>query len=412
MPINKFVFCLIIISTVINANLSFAGGFVIYNHGAAATGVGGAFTAQADDPSAVLYNPAAINQLYGTNVSCGNTIVLPTGSFQNLQSGKKTHMREHIYSIPNFYITHRINDTVSLGLGAFSYLGLATDWPDDWEGKFISTYAHLKTYFVNPVISFQVVPELSIAFGIAPFYSDLRTKKALGISPSPFTLGSADLKADGIDITYNFALLYKISKRINFGFSYRSGAKIKYDGNIHFKASPVLAKLLPEGGVSLDMNLPALITTGVSFDITRYLTLEFDIYWQGWSTYNVLSPKYDNTVPRLLKKAFAPVIRDYSDITDYCFGVNYQASPNLSLRCGYFYDNSPVPDKTVDPILPDADKNTVAFGFGYKIEKCTFDFTYYAVFYKNRTIRNNIDGLNGTYKAFSQLFCTNVTFGF
>jgi len=90
-----------------------AGGFVIYNHDAAATGVAGAFTAQADNPSAVLYNPAAINRLPGTNVSFGNTIVIPKGSFRNSKSGVKTHMKDHVYLLPNFYLTHRINEKFS-----------------------------------------------------------------------------------------------------------------------------------------------------------------------------------------------------------------------------------------------------------------------------------------------------------
>jgi long-chain fatty acid transport protein len=47
----------------------FAGGFIVYNHDAAATAMGLAYTAQVQNPSAVLYNPAAINQLKGTQLS-------------------------------------------------------------------------------------------------------------------------------------------------------------------------------------------------------------------------------------------------------------------------------------------------------------------------------------------------------
>ena len=48
-----------------------AAGFLIYNQHAAANASAIAFTAQVDNPSAIFYNPAAINQLKGTQVSSG-----------------------------------------------------------------------------------------------------------------------------------------------------------------------------------------------------------------------------------------------------------------------------------------------------------------------------------------------------
>ncbi len=41
-----------------------AGGFEVYEHGAAATGMVGAFTAKADDASTIFYNPAGLARLH------------------------------------------------------------------------------------------------------------------------------------------------------------------------------------------------------------------------------------------------------------------------------------------------------------------------------------------------------------
>jgi long-chain fatty acid transport protein len=406
-----FLFFFIVFLFVPDASI-FAGGFVIYNHDAAATGVAGAFTAQADNPSAVLYNPAAINRLSGTNISFGNTIVIPRGSFRSQRTGVKTHMKDHTYLLPNFYVTHEISDKIAVGLGVFSYFGLATDWPDDWEGKFISTFAELRTFFINPVVSYQLTPRLSIAVGIAPFYSDVRLKRALGVYPLPFSLGNADLDADGFDVTYNFALLFQVSEKVKFGFSYRSGVDIEYDGNIRFKTLPLFSRILPDGGVKVNMDLPPIITTGLAVDISESFTIECDLYWQGWSSYDELVPKYDKPVPFFLKGALGPIDRDYHDILDFCVGFKYKVRPDLVLRCGYFHDRTPVPQKSLDPTLPDADKHTFSMGFGYKNKKSTFDFTYYAVFYENRDTKNNLDGLNGKYESFSNLICASFTYAF
>jgi len=51
------------------ASTSFAAGFRLPEAGAKAMGMGFAFTAQADDPSAIYFNPAGLTQLKGTTSS-------------------------------------------------------------------------------------------------------------------------------------------------------------------------------------------------------------------------------------------------------------------------------------------------------------------------------------------------------
>lgn len=55
--------------------LVFGAGFHIREQGAKAMGMANAFVAQADDPSAIFYNPAGIAFQSGTQVSLGVTVV-------------------------------------------------------------------------------------------------------------------------------------------------------------------------------------------------------------------------------------------------------------------------------------------------------------------------------------------------
>src|SRR5512143_2787353 len=57
------------------ASTSFAAGFRLPEAGAKAMGMGFAFTAQADDPSAIYFNPAGLTQLKGNNLMLGATYV-------------------------------------------------------------------------------------------------------------------------------------------------------------------------------------------------------------------------------------------------------------------------------------------------------------------------------------------------
>ena len=59
---------LVLVFSAASANAS---GFRLPEAGAKAMGMGFAFTAQADDPSAIYFNPAGIMQLEGTNVMVG-----------------------------------------------------------------------------------------------------------------------------------------------------------------------------------------------------------------------------------------------------------------------------------------------------------------------------------------------------
>ncbi len=63
--------CLLIPST------SHGAGFAILQQGTGPMGQGNAFVAQADDPSAVFFNPAGITQLDGTRAYLGTTFIVP-----------------------------------------------------------------------------------------------------------------------------------------------------------------------------------------------------------------------------------------------------------------------------------------------------------------------------------------------
>src|SRR5512139_1621635 len=62
---------------------SFAAGFRLPDQDSAAMAMGGAFVGQADNPSAVWYNPAGITDLDGTRISAGVIAIYPVLSHEN-----------------------------------------------------------------------------------------------------------------------------------------------------------------------------------------------------------------------------------------------------------------------------------------------------------------------------------------
>jgi long-subunit fatty acid transport protein len=60
-------------------------------------------------------------------------------------------------------------------------------------------------------------------------------------------------------------------------------------------------------------------------------------------------------------------------------------------------EESAIPNRTLNPAIPDSDKLTLNAGVGYKWQKLSVDLGYMAVFYKTRNITNNeLEGLPAT----------------
>jgi long-chain fatty acid transport protein len=92
----------------------------------------------------------------------------------------------------------------------------------------------------------------------------------------------------------------------------------------------------------------------------------------------------------------------------------------MAIRLGYVYDPTPIPDETIDTLLPDADRHDFSIGFGYGFENFTVDFAYMAIVLKERKVNSvlntDISGvqyrLRGTYETLAHLAGLSLTYHF
>src|SRR5881628_3485987 len=149
---------------------AFAGGVSFTEQGAAASGKANAFTGEANDPSAIFYNPAGITQLPGTQLMIGTSIVKLDSTFRcSTTPCENSQLQDQFPIIPHFYITHRFkqwDERVSIGLGVYTPFGIVVDWPDNWQGRFNTTNARLRVTGYNHTVAYQVTPGFSVAAGI------------------------------------------------------------------------------------------------------------------------------------------------------------------------------------------------------------------------------------------------------
>jgi long-chain fatty acid transport protein len=397
-----FVCCLGALSLCLLPALALASGYGLNELGTKALGMGGAFAAQADDPSAVYFNPAGIVQLEGTQVSVGFNTVTPTTTFRSNGTsgipgsfpGQETDLEDQTYFIPNAYVTHKISDKVSFGFAAFSNFGLATDWPDDWEGRYLlgGQKVEIQTFSLNPVIAYRPHKRISLAAGpVAQYFKlDVEYLQFVEWPPRnpliPAQIGPVDVRTDleGYDWNWgwNVALLVWITDNLKFGATYRSEINHNITGTAEFapQIPPQSLAPLPVPG------FPGILNTGVDTEITSPaiaylalaythgpLTLEFDAQWTEWSTFESLTAVFEQPV------LGQPGLSDefnWEDTWAYRFGVQYSVLDWLDLRAGFVYDEKTVPDETLSPLLPSGDRQLYTFGASGHYKSFTVDFAY------------------------------------
>ena len=359
---------------------AFAGGYAVNEQGAKATSMANAFAAQADDPTAVYFNPAGIVQLEGTQVTIGASPVIPQAKFESSTNdptfrhtspGQKTSLDDEVIVVPNAYLTQKINDRASFGFGTFSNFGLVTNWPNSWPGRFIpgGTYSELATLSVNPVLAFKPHERVSLAAGpvMQYFYFELKQKQFTGAPPSPEL--NSKFRGDDVDWGWNAALMVWLTDDLKFGASYRSEVSHSINGNLTF--SPNLGPFA-DTTFTTSIKTPANAYLGLAWTHGP-LTLEFDAQWTDWSSFNKLAAKFNKPVAG---QPGLTVVEDWHDSWGYRFGAQFAVNQYLDVRAGIAYDESPIPNKSVSPRIPGGDRWIYAMGLGGHFKEFSADLAY------------------------------------
>ncbi|MCA1933741.1 MAG: outer membrane protein transport protein, partial [Calditerrivibrio sp.] len=297
------------------ASAVLANGFQINEQGAKSLGMGGAFVAQADDPSAVYFNPAGMAFMDGIQLSLGVSPIMPRATFDSAgtaqattgKSAGETDSKKPTFFIPNFYYTQKMGEKFAFGVGVFANFGLATEWPKDWEGRFTTggTKAEITTISLNPNISYKVSDKLSIGGGIVFQKADITLENRIKIfnTNTTFALsseGDSVLKADSTAWGWNLGLLYKPNENWSFGASYRSKIKQKLEGHgEHTKLDNTTSFYQPyfqheKTPGKANLTLPDIAYIGAAWTNQKW-TFELDGQWTGWSSYDKLEVKFDGT---------------------------------------------------------------------------------------------------------------------
>ncbi len=433
---KKRVFSLLLAGfLVLGAAGALAAGFNIYEAGVRATALGGAFTATADDGSALFYNAAGMSFHQGARLNLNLMPIGPRFKYQGAVDatgpGEYAEVEHKWYLVPGAYYTNNTHEKLAFGVGVYAPFGLGVEWMDpmNFVGRYVSYDVDIQTVYVTPAVSYKVTPELAIAVGADIAEQHLSLQR---ITPHPeLGVNALDLEIDGtskINVTPSLGLMYRPDDKLSVGLMYHHEKTLEFEdqdatltnmidaGDPGYSWSSLLLNSIGGGDqtISSELNLPYILSLGAAYQVTPRVRVEGNYVHFGWSTFEKLAMDFstdslDNEIH------FA-----YEDSWQVRFGLNYEAVPGeLNLMAGYVYDTTPQPTASVSPLLPDSDRKDYSLGVQYFKNSWEFSACYMFVKADERSNIENGQPANpdpsypvGTYKNLANIWGVGVGYHF
>jgi long-chain fatty acid transport protein len=384
-------------------------GFAVADHDGFATARGDAFSATADNPSAIYYNPAGITQLDGTNLRVGSYLVAPLSEFTPAGSTREYENSDDFLPVPNFYATTKIHGgPVSLGLGINMPFGFQIEYPDNTPFRDLVVKAGIIYVRVNPIIAVQLTESLSVAVGPAFDYSEAKLERGI-FTPGDFF----KFKGSGMSVGATAGLLWKPWEQHSFGLTYRSPTHVDYGGNTHLRTNDMVVPTefgpVNVPGVSIhqeakgSLDFPQSLAVGYSFRPTPKWNFEIDVEWTDWDSLNTVT----------LTQSTGNIALPFNYKSSYYIksGCTYYWKSGLNFSVGYFFAENSVPTKDFTPTVPDSDHHVFSVGVGQKYNGLNWNFAYQYTFGPERTVINGTSA-DGSYEFSSHAFSVSIGYSF
>jgi long-chain fatty acid transport protein len=451
-----------------------ASAFSIAELGARASGMGTAFTAVADDSSALYYNPAGIAFQPGIRLEMDNLVVVGLFHFFPLnppvgqvvpEKGFSGSIRPHFIPVATMYGSMQLSEKLTVGFGIFSPFGLSdnfTNFNDSdpaltkFPGRFAGTRARLESIWFQPTVAFRLTPKSSIAVGVALVHTHLFIEQSFlnpltdgldfgretanqifpGVDPEQAARSIARLLPEGrsrIAGTSNspgFAagyLLKDIHGWLSMGLMWRSPVVHHLSGKASFAfdqgstiepfvGADLLPKAFPNQDIKGTFVTPATYAFGLAAKLSKRTLISADFHFQDYRRFSSVPLNFSQTQatnPDVRTPAEKRLVFDFRDSFHIAAGLEQSLGSHLTIRGGYLYDRSPVVDKSVGPLFPDANRHSATVGVSLWRGNKEFTLFYEAMQFVNRTtdVAGNVDQFtNGEYRNFAHLAGASLRF--
>ena len=379
--------------------ISYGGGYQLNLQGLRELAMGGTGTASTADASTIFYNPAGISRLKGIEASASILFIMPSTGYSNGQ-GYSATTKSQTFTPFNVYVGGPIKEgsKLGLGIGIYTPFGSGTTWDDNWSGKFLVQSIYLQSIFIQPTISYRVSNFLSVGGGFIYAFGRIDYKEALPVQFDNGQDGQAHLHGNANGVGFNLGVHLKVANSLQLGFTYRSQVNMNVGaGHADFNVPTSLQSSFPNTTFDSQLPLPQVASLGITYKPIDILTLQFDLNYTGWNSYDSLRFNFATNTSEL-KNEHAP--RHYHNTLTPRLGVAVKVSKMLSLMVGGAYDPTPTSQGYISPELPDADRLVLTGGIAFKpIPRLTILAAFEGVVSSKRFASYDYGNYSGTYQT-------------
>jgi long-chain fatty acid transport protein len=349
------------------AQIVLAGGISLYEIATPDVGLASAgYAARADDASTLFKNPAGMSRLDGAQFQGGLQALYGSVSFTANENTSarlgKDNGDNAVGWLPgaSLFVVLPLGEKFRVGLGTFSYFGAASDYGDNWLGRYYVQKSVLLGLSVMPSFGFQATDWLSIGAGLNAMYGYLDSKVAVNNLVGPD--GQMTLKDHEWGFGANAGVLIKASDKTRFGVAYLSQV------NLDFKTTPSFTGLGPGLGavlaspptLNLGTTVPQSVIVSSYHALNDQWALMADFGWQNWHQFGYVQAGVEAGGTTTLNL-------HYQDTYHGALGAQYRASEKWLFSGGVAYDSSAVQSANRTVTVPIGQAWRFALGAQYQL---------------------------------------------
>ena len=338
---------------------AFAEGYQVNVLSTKQTGMGHVGTGMKLGAESMHFNPAGLVYLNGhMDMSVGISGIFSNARYKNGDYSAKT---DNSVGTPVYaYVGYRIYDNLAAGISLTTPYGNSLKWPQAWKGAHLIQDITLKSYIIQPTLSYKILDNLSVGVGLQIAMGNVNLSRALLPVGALVPILGADYQdvvpvsatLDGkskVKLGYHIGVMYDVCDKVTLGLSYRSRVRMKVkEGTAELDyASEKIKDLLDatgqippldKGTFHAQLPLPSNTTFGVSYRPTDRWELALDLQFVGWSAYDSLNVVFNEKV---LKIEDIKAEKNYKNTMIYRIGAQYMATDRLDVRLGLYYPETP-----------------------------------------------------------------------
>ncbi len=338
-------------------------------------GLGGAFSAVADDPTALHFNPAGLAAITGIDIMLGAELVVAPRRYQPIYADDTTSSTGLLCNqdpppdplparcleqsptapprpLPSLGFAARLSNEgvpsrLAFGVGVWNSFGGQLEYndADPIPGTIIETR--------NAVI--EVVPGLAYEVNdVLQIGAALRVGIGLFDTKAVARPNDAEMHATGVGAGFTLGAMVRPSERLSLGWYYRSALNVATKGSATVQLEPA-----QDFDLEFKQQWPQETGLGAAFRPMPKLLVAGQFDWHGWAAVEQVSPKFLGNAD-LTAQAAIPT--DWENSWSLHAGAQYSVTPKIDVRGGFTYDTAAVTTQFQERQFIDSNKMLAALG--------------------------------------------------